>query len=71
MPYRADPRAESQPLDKSERELFVVAAVLWVASVSRVVFAFARHETFGAIATLAFVVVVAFPIAALRHRQRR
>lgn len=72
MPYRADAKAALPSLDESERGIFVIAAVLWAASIARVAFAFVRHETFGAIATLALVFVVAIPIAALRrHKNAR
>ncbi len=69
-PYRAAPRAEVVREITRERDLSGVGIVLWIASVARVAFAIATHETFGAIATLAFVAVVALPAVALKSLRR-
>ncbi|HEX4337790.1 MAG TPA: hypothetical protein VH062_17895 [Polyangiaceae bacterium] len=51
-------------------ELVPVFVMLWVVSVVRVVTAFSRHETFGAISTLALVSIVLLP-SMLRAEVRR
>jgi hypothetical protein len=43
-------------------ELLPVFALLWVASVARVVAGFLRHETFGTVGTLALVAVFLLPL---------
>lgn len=69
VPYRTALTKPAEP-DEHERSMFVVGAVFWAASVSRIVFAFATHETFGAVTTLAFCAVVVLPLLAITSLRR-
>ena len=51
-------------------DLLPAAALFWVLSVVRVVGAFARHETFGAEATLALMAVLWVPWLLVRRERR-
>ncbi|RYZ10283.1 MAG: hypothetical protein EOO73_01535 [Myxococcales bacterium] len=50
-----------------DRDLWCVAALLWLASAARVSFAMLRGETFGPEATAAVVCLVAVPWSLLRR----
>jgi hypothetical protein len=59
----------------SDGDVAAMMLVFWIASVARVAGAFARHEVFGAEASLAFMSVLVVPWvfgrALLRSRRRR
>jgi hypothetical protein len=52
-------------------ELLPVFVLLWVASIVRVAYALSRHETFGVIATMALVSIVALPMLLRTEARRR
>lgn len=62
-----------EPDDLGDGELLLVGALLWIASVARVVLAFAHHEVFETEATLALLCVLFIPwfwFADQRRHQR-
>ena len=66
-PYRVRAESNRDEADEVDRgcpngDLVAVVLLFWAASVARVAIAFARHETFGAEATLALFGVVLSPI---------
>ena len=70
----SDPSAARSPARRGLRsddvDVLVALVVLWIASLVRVGGAFARHEVFGAEATLAFMSLVLVPCLFLRARVR-
>ncbi len=70
-PYRAA-APDDRPRIRAtrERDLLIAGAVVWIASVARVAFAFARQETFGAIATLAMCFALGLPVLVLTSFRR-
>ena len=66
---RVQPRRERRPW--RDTDAVVALVVLWVASAIRVAGAFARHEVFGAEASLAFLSLVLAPFFVLRGRGSR
>jgi hypothetical protein len=73
-PYRtpgARPRDDDREGAHPNAEVGVVAGVLWVACLARSAWAFARHETFAAEATLALLVAVLGPALLVRKLSRR
>jgi hypothetical protein len=73
LPYRA-PMHGAIPCEEGcsrvDADLLFAAALFWVVSLIRVVGAFARHETFGAEATLALIAVLCTPGLLLRRSRR-
>jgi|HubBroStandDraft_5_1064220.scaffolds.fasta_scaffold64628_2 hypothetical protein len=73
LPYRSPMRrasARESGRDPVAGDLLLAAGVFWVLSLMRVVGAFARHETFGAEATLALTAVLCVP-RLIDRRERR
>lgn len=58
---RVDATREVVARDCPDRDLLPVLLLFWMASVARVAFAVAHHETFGGEATLATLAVVLVP----------
>jgi hypothetical protein len=56
--------------DPVAADLLLAGALFWVLSLVRVVGAFARHETFGAEATLALMAVLGIPPLLVRGERR-
>ena len=72
LPYRSPMRrlvAREWRRDPVAADLLLAAGFFWVLSLIRVVGAFARHETFGAEATLALT-VLCVPRLVVRREQR-
>ncbi len=68
-----DPHSSPRPRPGrrwSDADLLIALFVLWIASAVRVGGAFARHEVFGAEATLAFMSLVLVPWLFVRARLR-
>lgn len=71
LPYRSPMRraiASERVRRRAEADLLPAVAIFWVLSLVRVVGAFARHETFGAEATLALMAVLCIPWFLVRSR---
>jgi hypothetical protein len=62
------PRLDESRTDRADRDLLCVEALLWVASVARVVLELVHRRAFGVEATLALVCVVLIPWLVWRSR---
>ena len=73
LSYRSPMRraiARERGRDPVAADSLLAAALFWVLSLVRVVGAFARHETFGAEATLALMAVLCIPPLLVRRERR-
>ena len=60
-----------EPKELGDGDLLAVVAVLWLASLIRVILAFVHREVFGTVATLALLCVLFLPWLCLQGRGRR